>query len=129
MEATTEVDIKGSYRDSVATISKEGTRNFINPKKPKGRLYNLRTRFSIFYLIVFFTSSIYKGQWRATPNVKCAGPQVYHFWNGILAPGLFYFRYCHAHIRGVYYFIYGSVWSSILRMGMPANYFYGNGFS
>ncbi|MEO8862478.1 MAG: cytochrome c oxidase accessory protein CcoG [Ginsengibacter sp.] len=55
MEATIELDKKGSYRDSVATITKEGNRNFINPKKPKGRLYNLRTRFSIFYLIVFFT--------------------------------------------------------------------------
>lgn len=48
-------DKKGSFRDSVATISKDGHRNFINPKKPKGRLYNLRTRFSIFYLVVFFT--------------------------------------------------------------------------
>jgi len=48
-------DKKGSYRDSVATISKEGKRNFINPKQPKGKLYNLRTWFSIFYLIVFFT--------------------------------------------------------------------------
>ncbi len=48
-------DKKESYRDSVATITKEGKRNFINPKKPKGRLYNLRTRFSIFYLVVFFT--------------------------------------------------------------------------
>src|SRR5674476_1672240 len=55
MEATIVLDKKESYRDSVATISKEGTRNFINPKKPKGRLYNLRTKFSIFYLIVFFT--------------------------------------------------------------------------
>ncbi len=56
MEETISIqDKKGSYRDSVATITKEGTRNFINPKKPKGRLYNLRTRFSIFYLIVFFT--------------------------------------------------------------------------
>ena len=54
-EAISIQDKKGSYRDSVATITKEGTRNFINPKKPKGRLYNLRTRFSIFYLIVFFT--------------------------------------------------------------------------
>jgi cytochrome c oxidase accessory protein FixG len=44
-----------SFRDSVATISKEGKRNFINPKKPKGRLYNLRTWFSIAYLVVFFT--------------------------------------------------------------------------
>jgi len=48
-------DKEGSYRDSVATISKEGKRNFINPKKPKGRLYKLRTWFSIFYLVVFFT--------------------------------------------------------------------------
>ena len=42
-------------RDSVATISKMDKRNFINPKKPKGKLYNLRTVFSIFYLIIFFT--------------------------------------------------------------------------
>jgi len=54
MEATIVLDKKGSYRDSVATISKEGRRNFINPRKPKGRLYRLRTWFSIFYLVVFF---------------------------------------------------------------------------
>lgn len=48
-------DIEGSYRDSIATITKEGTRNYILPKKPKGRYYNLRTIFSIFYLIIFFT--------------------------------------------------------------------------
>lgn len=44
-----------SFRDSVATISKQGTRNYIFPKKPKGKLYNLRTIFSIFYLVIFFT--------------------------------------------------------------------------
>ena len=44
-----------AFRDSVATISKEGKRNFINPKKPKGRYYNMRTWFSVFYLVVFFT--------------------------------------------------------------------------
>jgi len=48
-------DRRESYRDSVATITKDGRRNYINPKKPKGRFYNLRTRFSIFYLVVFFT--------------------------------------------------------------------------
>jgi polyferredoxin len=46
---------KESFRDSVATISKEGKRNFIHPKKPSGKFYNLRTWFSIFYLLVFFT--------------------------------------------------------------------------
>ncbi len=55
MEETIVEDKKGSFRDSVATITKEGGRNFIIPKKPKGKLYNLRTWFSIFYLIIFFT--------------------------------------------------------------------------
>ncbi|MEO6820333.1 MAG: 4Fe-4S dicluster domain-containing protein [Ginsengibacter sp.] len=55
MEATEEKMMDESFRDSIATISKEGTRNFINPKKPKGKFYNLRTRFSIFYLVLFFT--------------------------------------------------------------------------
>lgn len=55
MQETIEKDARGSYRDSVATITQEGKRNFINPKQPKGGLYNLRTRFSIFYLLVFFT--------------------------------------------------------------------------
>jgi polyferredoxin len=44
-----------SFRDAVATISKEGHRNFIQPKQPKGRHYHIRTLFSIFYLLVFFT--------------------------------------------------------------------------
>ncbi len=54
MIENTQEDLKGSFRDSVATISAEGSRNFIYPKKPKGRLYNLRTLFSVFYLIIFF---------------------------------------------------------------------------
>jgi cytochrome c oxidase accessory protein FixG len=55
MTETIALDKKGTFRDSVATISGEGKRNYINPKKPKGKLYNLRTWFSIFYLAVFFT--------------------------------------------------------------------------
>ncbi|MFM2439922.1 MAG: cytochrome c oxidase accessory protein CcoG, partial [Bacteroidota bacterium] len=43
------------FRDSVATISKEGNRNYISPQKPKGRFYNLRSYFSYFYLALFFT--------------------------------------------------------------------------
>src|SRR6187402_2030970 len=44
-----------SFRDSVATIDKQGKRNYIFPKKPKGKFYNLRTLTSIIYLVVFFT--------------------------------------------------------------------------
>jgi cytochrome c oxidase accessory protein FixG len=56
MMSETEVRLtQEAFRDSVATISKEGKRNFINPKKPKGRLYNMRSLFSVFYLLVFFS--------------------------------------------------------------------------
>lgn len=50
-----EIPFHETFRDSVATISKEGKRNFIHPKKPVGKFYNLRTWFSVFYLVVFFT--------------------------------------------------------------------------
>ena len=43
-----------SFRDGVATINKEGNRNYIYPQKPKGRLYNIRSYFSYFYLVLFF---------------------------------------------------------------------------
>ncbi len=44
-----------TFRDSVATISKQGKRNYIFPKKPVGKFYNLRTIVSLIYLAVFFT--------------------------------------------------------------------------
>jgi cytochrome c oxidase accessory protein FixG len=44
-----------AFRDSVATISKQGKRNYIFPKKPKGKFYNWRTVTSFIYLAVFFT--------------------------------------------------------------------------
>ena len=43
-----------SFRDSIATINQQGKRNYIFPKKPKGKLYNLRTIASVIYLIIFF---------------------------------------------------------------------------
>jgi cytochrome c oxidase accessory protein FixG len=43
-----------TYRDSIATINKDGKRNWIYAQQPKGKLYNLRSLVSIVYLIVFF---------------------------------------------------------------------------
>jgi cytochrome c oxidase accessory protein FixG len=43
-----------SFRDSIATIDKEGKRAWIYPTKPKGRLFNLRAYLSYVYLLVFF---------------------------------------------------------------------------
>ena len=58
-----------SFRDSVATINKEGKRNFIFPKKPKGKLYNYRTLASLIYLAVFFT----------IPFIKIEGEPLFLF--------------------------------------------------
>jgi cytochrome c oxidase accessory protein FixG len=44
-----------TFRDSVATIDKQGHRKYIQPKKPKGKLYNKRTVASWIYLAIFFT--------------------------------------------------------------------------
>ncbi|MFY9309375.1 MAG: cytochrome c oxidase accessory protein CcoG [Bacteroidia bacterium] len=51
---TTPVENK-SFRDSVATISSEGKRNWIYAQQPKGRLYTARTIVSIVYLLLFFS--------------------------------------------------------------------------
>jgi cytochrome c oxidase accessory protein FixG len=43
-----------TFRDSIATINKEGKRNWIYAQKPKGKFYNARTIVSLFYLLLFF---------------------------------------------------------------------------
>ncbi len=58
-----------AFRDSVFTISKEGNRNYVKPQKPHGKLYNLRSYFSYFYLILFFT----------LPFIKVEGEPVFLF--------------------------------------------------
>jgi cytochrome c oxidase accessory protein FixG len=58
-----------SFRDSVGTISKEGNRNYVLPQKPNGRLYNLRSYFSYFYLVLFFT----------LPFIKVEGEPLFLF--------------------------------------------------
>lgn len=43
-----------NFRDSIATVDKQGKRNWIYAQKPSGRFYKWRTILSIFYFIVFF---------------------------------------------------------------------------
>lgn len=51
---------KENFRDSISTISKEGKRNFIYPKKPKGKYTNYRTFVSWFLLAFFLLSPFIK---------------------------------------------------------------------
>jgi cytochrome c oxidase accessory protein FixG len=61
--------IDQSFRDSVATIDKKGKRNFLFPKKPKGKLYRWRTIVSLVYLAIFFT----------LPFIKVGGQPLFLF--------------------------------------------------
>ncbi|SDW72259.1 cytochrome c oxidase accessory protein FixG [Lutibacter oricola] len=64
-----EKENKEIFRDSIATIDKEGKRNFIFPKKPKGKLYNYRTYVS-WVLLAFLL---------AAPFIKVKGNQFLLF--------------------------------------------------
>jgi cytochrome c oxidase accessory protein FixG len=44
-----------SFRDSIGTIDESGKRHWIYPKKPKGKLYNMRTWVSILLLTLLFS--------------------------------------------------------------------------
>ncbi len=44
-----------SFRDSIATIDKQGKRVWIYAQKPFGKLYQLRTYISLIYLVIFFS--------------------------------------------------------------------------
>lgn len=43
-----------SFRDAIKIVDDEGKRNFIYPKKPKGKLYNARSIFSVLLLAIMF---------------------------------------------------------------------------
>ncbi len=47
-------DPKGTFRDSISTIDKEGHRRWIFSKKPSGKYYNARTTVSIVLLTILF---------------------------------------------------------------------------
>lgn len=58
-----------SFRDSIGTITKEGKRNFIYPKKPSGKFYDKRKLLSYLLLAFLF----------AAPFVKINGNQFLMF--------------------------------------------------
>lgn len=64
-----EKENKEVFRDSIATIDESGKRNFIFPKKPKGKLYNYRTYVS-WVLLAFLL---------AAPFIKINGNQFLLF--------------------------------------------------
>ena len=52
--------VKEKFRDELATVTKEGKRIWIYPKKPSGRFYNYRTLLSILLLVFLFGAPFIK---------------------------------------------------------------------
>ena len=48
------------FRDSIATVNKEGKRSWVFPKKPRGRFYKYRTYVSYFLLAFLFSAPFIK---------------------------------------------------------------------
>lgn len=66
---TQETENKEIFRDKITIVTKEGKRKWVYPRKPKGKLYNLRTVFSIFLLAILF----------GTPFIKYDGHPLFLF--------------------------------------------------
>lgn len=62
-ETENDIPEEGEFRDHLATISEDGSRVWIHPKKPKGRFYNKRKIVSYFLLVLLF----------GAPHVKING--------------------------------------------------------
>ena len=58
-----------SYRDKLSTVSEDGKRVWVFPKKPKGKFFNYRKVFSFFLLAFFFV----------TPFLKFKGDPIFLF--------------------------------------------------
>jgi polyferredoxin len=76
----------------------------------------------------FFCYPIYKSKWKAIVSVQHSGKRIYHLWKNFLATRLCHFRAYHGYVYRIHCIVYGSIWSCILWVGVPANYFYGNAF-
>lgn len=60
MNTENKIEDHEEFRDSLATVTKEGKRKWIFPKKPKGKFYNARTVVSFFLLAFLFITPFIK---------------------------------------------------------------------
>ncbi len=67
---------KEKFRDSIATVDKEGKRSWVYPKKPSGKFYDYRKYVSYLLLGYIIHFSFFKVKRPPVPDVQCAGTQV-----------------------------------------------------
>ena len=106
-----------SFRDAIATINKQGKRNYIFPKKPKGKLYNLRTLASVIYLVVFFTLPFIKVDEEPLFLFNVVQRKFIFFWANFLAARLLHFCDWPYYIHSFHYFFHSSFRQSFFADG------------
>ena len=119
---------KQEYRNQLATVTDDGKRKWVYPKKPSGKFYNARTILS-FFLLAFLI---------IVPFIKVNGHQFllfdfleqkfYSLRNSIWSARFSSLCTCNDFNNSFHNSLYSCVWKNILRMGLSANNFYGNGF-
>lgn len=60
METQNKISKEEEFRDSLATVTKDGNRKWIYPKKPFGKFYNARSIVTLFLLIFLFGAPFIK---------------------------------------------------------------------
>ncbi len=116
-----------SFRDQISTVNKEGKRKWVFPKKPSGRFYNARNIVSSILLLILFATPFIKVNGQPFMLFDISEQEFYSFRNTVWSARFLPFRFsndCNHCFRNTFYC---CVRQGILRMGLPANNFYGNG--
>jgi hypothetical protein len=115
-----------SFRDSIATVDKEGKRKFIFPKKPSGRWYEYRKWVSYFLLVCLFSA----------PFIKVNGNQLilfniierkFNFFGFPFGPQDFYLVAIGLVVCVVFVVLFTVAFGRILRLDLSADNLYGDG--
>ena len=117
-----------TFRNQLATVTDEGKRKWVYPKKPSGRFHKARIVVSAILLLILVL----------TPFIKVNGHpfMLFDFLNrkfilfGILF-GPHDFHLLVIAMISLIVFVdsfHCSIWKNFLRMGLSSNNFYGNGF-
>ncbi|MDZ7646914.1 MAG: hypothetical protein U5K54_06875 [Cytophagales bacterium] len=115
------------FRNTLATVDEKGKRVWIYPKKPSGHYHRLRILVTTILLSIFFAGPFIQLNGRPFMLFNIFERKFIFFRSGVLAAGFFPTgAYADNPLR-FRYSIYGGLWSALVRVGMSANSFYGNG--
>jgi hypothetical protein len=119
-------DAEQAYRDKVSTITSEGKRNWLYPRKPSGRLYNARTILSYFLLGFLFAGPFIRinGQPIILMNIL---ERKFVLFGMVFWPQDFFIFAAGMIALIVFIVLFTAIFRpAVLRLGLPADHFHGD---